>query len=420
MLRSPPGLELANGDAPIAEVVQDARSRRRYPMKYRRCHAVAVLPEEQTVFSLESLISGGDGIEYERRIRVYSAHLDTIFTLELPACMLLLESSAEEWAPMPEDPERGALVAHLVELGLMMLDEGLGGRAVESDRRIRNNYWWPLSAIHYRHSRWDGIDSVGEMESNQMLTAQDLVRKLGAPPPEAPLRQPGAVALPRLSDDAACMLPVQRVTCRNFDRSRALSLSSLAEMLQGVLMAQAVVESGHDARFLKKNVPSGGGLHPLEAYIIARDVEGLAPGIYHYHSVAHELALVPGQPDDLDGFSHRLVAGQHWFADAPVMVTLVCRFQRNFWKYRKHMKAYRVVVLDAGHISQAVYTAATARGLGAFVTAAVNEIEMEKVLGLDPMDYGVLAVCGFGWRSAEMKNVELDPAGRIWQRVSAV
>lgn len=403
----------------MAEIVKEARSERRGPMKYRRCHAVAVIPEEQTVFSLESLISGGAGIEYKRRIRIYAAHLDAICTLELPACILLLESSAEEWAPMPEDPDSLALVTQLVELGLLVLDEESGDRAVESDRHVRNNHWWPLSAIHYRHSRWDGIDSVGEMESNQMLTVQDLVRKLGAPPPEAPPRQPGAVALPRLSDDATCMLPVQRVTCRNFDRSRALSLSSLAEMLQGVLMAQAVVESGHDARFLKKNVPSGGGLHPLEAYIIARDVEGLAPGIYHYHAVAHELARIAAQPVDLDGFSQRLLAGQHWFVNAPVMVVLVCRFERNFWKYRRHVKAYRAVTLDAGHISQAFYTAATERGLGAFVTAAINEVEMELALALDPMEQGTLAVCGFGWRAPVMSMAELDPAHRVWRSAPA-
>src|SRR3546814_4882794 len=48
----------------------------------------------------------------------------------------------------------------------------------------------------------------------------------------------------------------------------------------------------------------------------------------------------------------RFVAGQHWFADAPMLVVLAARVRRNFWKYRNHPKAYRAIVLDAGHLSQ--------------------------------------------------------------------
>ncbi len=186
-------------------------------------------------------------------------------------------------------------------------------------------------------------------------------------------------------------------------------------MLQNVLMAQALVETEPGVRFLKKNVPSAGGLHPLEAYVIARNVEGLASGIYHYHAIAHELGRQARQPDDVDAFCLRLLSGQHWFATAHAMVVLVCRFGRNFWKYRNHAKAYRAVSLDVGHVSQALYTAATAQGLGAFVTAAINETEIEALLGFDPMVDGALAVCGFGWRAAQMTTTELDPAGVVWQ-----
>jgi len=28
---------------------------------------------------------------------------------------------------------------------------------------------------------------------------------------------------------------------------------------------------------------------------------------------------------------------------------------------------------------------------------------------------GALAVCGFGWRAAEMATTEFDPAGAVWQ-----
>ena len=70
--------------------------------------------------------------------------------------------------------------------------------------------------------------------------------------------------------------------------------------------------------------------------------------------------------------------------------------------------------LEAGHLSQTLYLAATDAGLGAFITAAINEKPIERALGLDTINEGVLAVCGFGWRASRMTTSELDPAGVIW------
>ena len=381
-------------------------------MRFRRCHSMVVLPFEEAVLSLDSLTSGRAGITFQRSIRVYAAHVDAISTIEIETCIFLLGCSAEEWQLLPDDEQVSGKVMALVELGLLLLERDTSSVAAIADQRIRAALWWPLAAIYHRHARWEGVDSAAEMKRRRMVTAPDLVRQLGAPPAEAPSRSSGAVALPRVDQDGTCQQ--QRVTCRNFDQRRTLPMELLAAMLQDVVMAQANVESAPGIGFLKKNVPSGGGLHPTEAYIVARSVEGLDPCIYHYHAVAHELALVPGQPKDIERFAHRLCAGQDWFAKAHVLVVLTCRFERNFWKYRRHSKAYRAVILDAGHISQAFYTAATAHGLGAFVTAAINEIDAEKAMSLDPMREGVVAVCGFGWRAPMMTMAELDPAGHIW------
>jgi hypothetical protein len=53
--------------------------------------------------------------------------------------------------------------------------------------------------------------------------------------------------------------------------------------------------------------------------------------------------------------------------------------------------------------------------LGAFITGAINEVFLEQAFGLDPVREGVLAICGFGWRGAEMVTTELDPAGVVWE-----
>jgi nitroreductase len=74
-----------------------------------------------------------------------------------------------------------------------------------------------------------------------------------------------------------------------------------------------------------------------------------------------------------------------------------------------------VIALEAGHLSQNLYLAATDAGLGAFITGAINEVFLEQAFGLDPVCEGALAVCGFGWRAEEMVTTEFDPAGAVWQ-----
>lgn len=383
-------------------------------MHFRRCHALALLPEETPVFSLAGVLAGGTGLAHETRVLARAAHLDEAIVLGADAAALLLACNGETWQPLPDAPQPRARVLDLIEQGLLIARTGEPAHYRDADERVRQGHWWALSAIHHRHSRWAEVDGAGEMIEKQLVTAADLVRALGPPPPEAPPRQAGAIALPVAAGGQEDAVLARRVTCRNYDVSRALPLGALAHILHQVLKAQAVVETAPGVRFLKKNVPSGGSLHPIQAYVTVRNVEGMAPGLYHYHAVAHELTRTAQQPTDLAAWTLQLVSGQDWFASAHVQIVLVCHFERNFWKYRNHAKAYRAVTLDAGHISQALYTAATGLGLGAFVTAAINEAQLESLLSLDPIENGVLAVCGFGWRSAVQAMAEMDPAGRVW------
>ncbi|MDE2223767.1 MAG: putative peptide maturation dehydrogenase [Xanthomonadaceae bacterium] len=187
-------------------------------------------------------------------------------------------------------------------------------------------------------------------------------------------------------------------------------------MLYRAFGARAVSDYAPGVQLLKKAVPSAGGLHAVEAYLLVQRVEGVSPGLYHYHPVAH--ALEPLRELDAEtaaSLARRFVAAQAYYAGAPLQIALVARFERNFWKYRNHAKAYRAVTLDAGHLSQMLYLAATESNLGAFITAAINEVEIEQAFGLEPMAEGPLAVCGFGVRAQERVTVEFDPAHKIWK-----
>jgi len=70
-------------------------------------------------------------------------------------------------------------------------------------------------------------------------------------------------------------------------------------------------------------------------------------------------------------------------------------FARTMWKYPKS-RAYRVVLLDAGHLCQTFCLVATWLGLAPFCTAALQDTLIEKDLGIDGIRESVLYVAGVG------------------------
>ncbi|WIH05261.1 putative peptide maturation dehydrogenase [Xanthomonas translucens pv. graminis] len=386
-------------------------------MRLRRCAIVFFESRESVSVDIESLLVGGDGLTRKRRWLALAAHLDGEVEVSAVEREILGEVGPGEW--IDDDRLEGypkEAVKRLLRQGLLIGDDVESAEYRQHDDTLRSGHWWPMAAVMHRHSRWQAVDSVVAMADSEMTTAVELRARLGAPPPAVGERgdAPSRIPLPRLPANDLDGLLARRATCRNFDIQRSVPQPLLARMLQRALMAHAQVRIQEDTIFLKKYVPSGGGLHPVEAYLIANRVEGLAPGLYHYHPIDHALQPLPSPKQPLEVFSRAALAGQHWFSDAPVIIVLALRFQRSFWKYRLHAKAYRAGVLDIGHISQMLYLSATEAGLGAFVTSAVNEMEVEQAFALDPMQQGVVAICGFGWRAGKMEISEFDPANEVW------
>lgn len=388
-------------------------------MRLRRCTVLYLEPREEAAFDLASLLAGGNGLRRTRRWLALAPHLEMEVEVDADERELLGLLGPGEWTERDGfDAGWQPAIGRLLSEGLLIGDDEGSLTHAERDGAVRATHWWGPSLLMHRFSRWQGLDSVAAMEANGMTTAKDMREKLGAPPPEVGERVPASrrLPLPRAVEDEFDALLARRTTCRNFDTGRPLSLALLARLMQRVFAARAAVAIQDDAVFLKKNAPSGGGLHATEAYLLARDVEGLAPGLYHYHAVDHALEPLPVPDAPLDALSQRMLAGQHWFAAAPAQVVLAPRYARSFWKYRNHPKAYRALILDAGHLSQLLYTCATQMGLAAFVTSAINEADIEQAFGMDPLVEGPLAVCGFGWRADTMSTTEFDPAGEVWGR----
>ncbi|MDO5610353.1 MAG: putative peptide maturation dehydrogenase [Pseudomonadota bacterium] len=384
-------------------------------MKIQRCSVLAILPEQDVTFSLESLLAGGDGLCSAFHWRVYAPHVGEVRQVNLDQLRLLGRLSPH-WPSsidaLPADAR--AACDELLAAGLLLSDDPRHRHWRERDQTLRAMHWHPLAAIQQVFSRWQDVDSLADMRQHKLETAEQIMAAHGAPPPEtmAAVTSAEVLALPPVDGNDFDALLARRSTCRNFDRARDLPMAEFARLLQRVFAVQATVEAVPGMRFVKKTSPSGGGLHPLEAYLLVQHVEGIAPGIYHYLAADHALQVAAPLPEP-DALLRGL-AGQDWFADAHVLVVMVARFERTFWKYRRHAKASRVLALECGHLSQTLYLAATEVGLGAFITAAINEADWEQWLDLDPLQHGVLAVCGFGWRADQMRHAEFDPLHKVW------
>lgn len=107
-----------------------------------------------------------------------------------------------------------------------------------------------------------------------------------------------------------------------------------------------------------KTVPSGGARHPIEAYPVVRDVDGVPDGLYHYSVRDHALERIEAGDavaatldtvydlDDL-GFTPSVVV----FYSAVLL--------RSMWRYREP-RTYRVIFHDVGHVAETLDLLATA------------------------------------------------------------
>jgi SagB-type dehydrogenase family enzyme len=137
--------------------------------------------------------------------------------------------------------------------------------------------------------------------------------------------------------------------------------------------------------------PSAGGLYPLEVYLAVRSCTGLEPGLYHYDPLRHDLEVL-GDAGAFEGAQRCLVQSEIVSTAAILIVTAL--FWRSRIKYG--LRAYRFVLLEAGHLMQNVLLAAEALGLGALPLGGFFDGEVEALLGVDGVNESVVYAAAVG------------------------
>lgn len=185
---------------------------------------------------------------------------------------------------------------------------------------------------------------------------------------------------------------LKRRTWRKF-ADKPVSLDSLARVLRLTFGIQGWVHLPRLGKFAMKTSPSGGALHPIEAYVLVQRVAGLKRGLYHYNAEDHSLEWIRGPLGRASLV--KSLGNQWWCAGGGFLVVMTAVFARSQWKY-DFARSYRVVLADAGHLCQTFCLTATWLGLAPFCTMAFADSTWEKWLGIDGVGESVLYVAGAG------------------------
>lgn len=251
--------------------------------------------------------------------------------------------------------------------------------------------WSPDAAVLHFGTRDTRLASLGD--ASDALHTKAVANP--PPPPIKPATSRQRVSLPKYSRSGTVPhLLLSRRSWRQFGRS-PLAMNDLSALLGLTWGVQHWVDVAPTVRFALKTAPSPGATHSIETYLVALRTADLDRGIYHYRPDEHTLEPVrKGLPR---AAVTTFLGGQPWFSSCAALFVMTSMVERVMWKYATP-RAYRTILIEAGHFCQNFFLVATWLRLAPFCTAAFNETALEGALGIDGGKEVVLYIAGVGSR----------------------
>ncbi|MDD3814707.1 MAG: SagB/ThcOx family dehydrogenase [Desulfocapsaceae bacterium] len=198
-----------------------------------------------------------------------------------------------------------------------------------------------------------------------------------------------SIPLPRtwsLDEERITLLLQNRRSLRKYSKE-PLNLEHLAFMLwasQGI--------TGQAGNYFFRATPSAGALYPVETYLSAHSIEGLAAGLYHF-DVEH-FALDRLTDQDKAEEVAQACLNQKFISQAAVVFLWTGVFRRAMSKYGD--RGMRYILLDAGQICQSVMIAAEAVACGGCPVGAFYDSELNQLLQIDGEEESILYAASVG------------------------
>jgi SagB-type dehydrogenase family enzyme len=182
----------------------------------------------------------------------------------------------------------------------------------------------------------------------------------------------------------------QAIATRRSTRDYVASPMAAAELSRLLYLTSGITADKYGNA--RRTAPSSGALYPIEVYAVVHDVEGVAPGVYHYAYREHALEQI--RAGDFRAQVVEQAIAQEFLGECGVVLFLTMIMQRMRPKYQD--RSYRYGLLEAGHLGENAYLAAVSMGLGACGVGAFMDDSINEMLGVDGVEEAAVYMLAAG------------------------
>ncbi len=146
----------------------------------------------------------------------------------------------------------------------------------------------------------------------------------------------------------------------------------------------------------RRNIASGGGLYPVDVYVINMKVQNLDQGVYYYNVDNEALELVDSPFDEKEIYNAFFTQYRTdvEFNKCSGLIIYVGLLNRPAFKYRDRSVIFTMT--DVGALMQSFYLGASALKIGVCGIGGYFEDNLHKILNLKSKQHMVLGTMTFG------------------------
>ena len=243
-----------------------------------------------------------------------------------------------------------------------LVDVVYGNEVLRYDDPTEN--WFEVTKIYRPSMAWDA-PGVSRLLRSPIL--QEIATRAGKKFDDLPLL--------KLPAPLSCEMSLNETLSRRRSAERFSGDPVTLEQLATVL-ANSYGEVRR-AEGIRRPVPSGGALYPLDLYVLSCRVEGLEHGAWYFDARRDGLTRI-GDFDEEDLGSTLLQ--EEAVAGAAVTIIVAASFWRSRFKYGP--RSSRFILIEAGHVVQNMALSTAALGLAGRPYGGFVDDELSGIIGL--------------------------------------
>ncbi|MFT7561260.1 MAG: SagB-type dehydrogenase family enzyme [Flavobacteriales bacterium] len=178
-----------------------------------------------------------------------------------------------------------------------------------------------------------------------------------------------------------------RKSCRSFSDDPISDLKLSTILKNSLASTRKLIDKSSGAETHARPYPSGGGLYPIDIYLIIRNIEGISACVAHYDARSHSISILNNSIND-PALKKTFLLEAEQYKHVPVIVVFTSVTQRSTAKYGN--RGYRLALLEAGHAAQNISLSCASEHVGCTAWASYFDDEVNELLGIDGVNESVV------------------------------